>query len=882
MELALILAGPILRRVEPNLVAVWVALSEACSVKLSLWENQIEASDAEDSNLWFRSPDPGAKTIRLGDKLHIVVVTLRLPEGKTLVRDRLYSYDLEITPENQSTKQTLNSLGLLDNDPPNADADGDHTKHLALGYEPDLLPCVVLPPKELQDLKIVHGSCRDPDNDFPDGLAWLDDLLSNEKAYTSAIKRPHQLFLTGDQIYADEVPRPLLFMLDDLAKTLIGATKEQLPLADKSQLSKVSSVDADLLNFPVGHRHNLILNEAGMTTTSGESQLMSFGEFCAMYLFVWNSAVWSDFPTPEQLELPGNWETQVSALVRDAVTKRGDGEPAEFGTYDASAYARDIARLTELRRTLPKVRRALANVPTYMIFDDHEITDDWYLNQTWRDRVLGSPLGTAIIRNGMLAYALFQGWGNDPVKFEPRVGLPEKQPHEQLLDLVPQFLPAGAATGPDITPGGPASQIEDLLGLNLRNSPAIDGSFAETEPKLKWFYTVPGEKHGVLVLDCRTRRSFASRVSPPGNIGKDAQKEQIPDEPQPKDKDVWIVVSSLPVLGPPIFDELFAPLLFRVFDTLNVIGVKGEDLQANRGTKRLPGTNPDAVEAWCFDPKLFENLLSRLKAYSPVVVLSGDVHYSATNAMSYWFKKKKEDREVVKEPARLVQFISSGLKNIMPPQIRLASRSFAFAQRMIRSKIGAERLGWLKNSPSPLTLPAGANISPRLRSLLNKSPLLLPTRGWHGALTDGDPDWAWRVSPISDIRPDTDRPKMAQPASLFPDDASKKDNDIGKADVDGYHRIAERHSRQLKRLNNSRQILFASNLGVITFQKRKEKNKQHKEVEIVYAIQDLYTIQSDPEELTVRPKPLVYTRHEVPLQDVTQDLPTINPPKQIQ
>jgi len=65
------------------------------------------------------------------------------------------------------------------------------------------------------------------------------------------------------------------------------------------------------------------------------------------------------------------------------------------------------------------------------------------------------------------------------------------------------------------------------------------------------------------VLDCRTRRAFASRVSPPGNIGKDAQKEQIPDEPQPKDKDVWIVVSSLPVIGPPIFDELFAPLLFR-------------------------------------------------------------------------------------------------------------------------------------------------------------------------------------------------------------------------------------------------------------------------------------------------------------------------------
>jgi hypothetical protein len=872
MPLPLILAGPILRRVEPNLVAVWVALKDAATVKLTLWEDQIEAPEPEDITFWFRSPDPGAKTIRLGEKLHVVVVTLRLPEAKTLVRERLYSYDLEIAPDGQTTKHTLKSLGLLSNDPPNADPDGDHTKRLALGYETNRLPCVVLPPKELKDLKIVHGSCRDPDNDFPDGLAWLDDLLSNNKAYTSAIDRPHQLFLTGDQIYADEVPRPLLKMLNDAVKELFGATAEQLPLKDPSDPQKTIAVPADLVHFPVGRRGNLIKNEAGMTTTEGACHLMSFGEFCAMHLSVWSNelknALSPDaFPPPEDLPPKVDGEVKLPDAVKDAITKNNAGEVIQFLDYgshdsDAPSYDVDKARLTEFYRTLPKVRRALANVPTYMIFDDHEITDDWYLNPTWRDRVLGSPLGSAIVRNGMLAYALFQGWGNDPVKFEPRVGRTEKQPHEQLLDLATRFLPSGATTGPDIGLGKPASQIEDLLGLNLRNQIAADGSFAETEPKLKWFYTVPGAEHQVLVLDCRTRRAFASRISPPGNIGLTAQAEQIPEKPDPADRKVWIVVSSLPVLGPPIFDELFAPLLFRAFDFKN-----SGDLQRNRGTKRVPGTNPDAVEAWCFDPKLFESLLSRLKAYSPVVVLSGDVHYSATNSMSYWFKKNKEDKDVVKEPACLVQFISSGLKN----------RSFAFAQRIIRSKIGAERLGWLKNSPSPVNLPAGANISPRLRTLLGKSPLLLPTRGWHGAHTDGDPDWAWRVSPIGDIRQDKDRPKMTQPASLFPDDADKKDDDVGKTDIDGYQRIAERHSRQLKRLNNSRQILFASSLAVVTFQKRKEKNRQQKEIEIIYAIQELFTIQSDPEELTARPKPQVYTRHEVPLQDVIQDPPTINP-----
>ena len=164
-----------------------------------------EAADAKDDSLWFRSPDPGAKSVRVGEKLHLAVVTLRLPAGKTLVPERLYSYDLEIVPQGQTAKSTLKSLGLLANDPPNADPDGNNTRHLALGFEPDLLPCLVLPPKDLIQLKIAHGSCRSTDNGFQDGLPWLDDLFRRDSAYKSATARPHQFFLTGDQIYADEV-----------------------------------------------------------------------------------------------------------------------------------------------------------------------------------------------------------------------------------------------------------------------------------------------------------------------------------------------------------------------------------------------------------------------------------------------------------------------------------------------------------------------------------------------------------------------------------------------------------------------------------------------------------------------------------------------------
>ena len=49
-----------------------------------------------------------------------------------------------------------------------------------------------------------------------------------------------------------------------------------------------------------------------------------------------------------------------------------------------------------------------------MIFDDHEVADDWNLNGRWVTRVYGREWGRFIVRNGLAAYTLMQAWGNDP------------------------------------------------------------------------------------------------------------------------------------------------------------------------------------------------------------------------------------------------------------------------------------------------------------------------------------------------------------------------------------------------------------------------------------------------------------------------------------
>ena len=99
------------------------------------------------------------------------------------------------------------------------------------------------------------------------------------------------------------------------------------------------------------------------------------------------------------------------------------------------------------------------------------------------------------------------------------------------------------------------------------------------------------------------------------------------------------------------------------------------------------GTNPDAIETWAIDAPTFEHLLERLEPYQKVVLLSGDVHNSASTAMSYW-------KGAATRPARFAQFTSSGFKNVMPTMINAVDRSAAFAQQMVRANLGTERIGW--------------------------------------------------------------------------------------------------------------------------------------------------------------------------------------------
>ncbi|MFI6131832.1 alkaline phosphatase D family protein [Micromonospora sp. NPDC051141] len=60
----------------------------------------------------------------------------------------------------------------------------------------------------------------------------------------------------------------------------------------------------------------------------------------------------------------------------------------------------------------PEIRWLLSTVPSVMIFDDHEVIDDWNTSQSWRADMREQPWWAERIRSGLASYWVYQHLGN--------------------------------------------------------------------------------------------------------------------------------------------------------------------------------------------------------------------------------------------------------------------------------------------------------------------------------------------------------------------------------------------------------------------------------------------------------------------------------------
>lgn len=462
MTLKALLAGPILRRTDLTRVCIWLATSRPVRARAELFELSGDAA------LGSRIGGGDSECVQLGPRLFIHLIE-SVPDAGLLPLGRLLGYDIELFDADDRTSLRLGDLGLLGGPD-------------SIAYDGLPLPSFFCQAEGLP-LSFLHGSCRLLHGKGEDALVAAADVIGHH--VKDIASRPSALYLTGDQIYADDVGGPLVRHLSRMGRDLMGED-DDTSVPGTPALSQVDIYDRKRLS-----------DTAGLTTDTPDNHLIAFGEFAAMYLTAWNA---------------GNWPAAFQPAAEAIPSLRRI--PSLKTLLQRRKYANEARNLETARAALSAVRRLLANIPTYMIFDDHDVSDDWNLTSAWREGVHQSPTGRRLVANALAAYWAFQGWGNDPDLFDAA-----------FKDTISGFLNRRADVG--------AAAFEDTLW-----------SFD------RWCFHVPSNPPTIF-LDTRTQRDYDTPESAARLIGKAGRKatRAAVERSGHTPGEALILVSAVPVYG---------------------------------------------------------------------------------------------------------------------------------------------------------------------------------------------------------------------------------------------------------------------------------------------------------------------------------------------
>jgi hypothetical protein len=768
--LPLVLAGPIVRRVDQDSATVWLALKAPRKVTLDVYEGATEAVPTVPTLTGTRV------TARLGEHLYVVAVTARTPSGGTLRPGTIHRYALRFGADVTSPAMPVpaGAPGLFS---PGIVAADEAKARSALLYQSTsgapALPSFVTPPDHPAKLRLFHASCRKPHAGGHDALSILDEVLTTDAG--SPERRPQQLILTGDQIYADDVADGLLHICTAYGRALLGRDETfptVPPAAQKWQLRP-------------GWRQDMIEKDFHLTTTHGRSHLLRLSEFLAMYLLAWSPALWPAVP-------PIRFFTELFPKEAAAL---GDPDPTEFfGLRTKPEYKKAHERLMEyvaecdrldgFRGTLGMVRRALANTATYMMFDDHEVTDDWYISKRWVREVCDTVHGRQFLGNAMASYAVCQGWGNTPEQFADG---PAGEPGRELLT---------ALAAPDHTAAGPAEVIARRTGVPGGVDSA--GRITRAGGSLAWHYAITWPAHQLVAVDTRTQRVFrGGPTDPPSLIFSDASFTTMLEAPADQGLEkVTVLLSPCPVLGDPVIEEFAQPAVRRL--------------------QGYPGQLDQDVEAWAHDPRAFEKFIARVLGHAApgadgvrrrrVISLGGDVHYGFAARMAY------RATTPYSSPAGhvrgvLAQLTASSLKNQATGTMVLHHAGFNPVRRP-----HTRRAGWANTDGKTLFVRTDGPLGiPADLLALHESPAVLE-------LPDGNtvrspaPEWEYELTYVRHTDPDGTAPRPGGPVPVsFPATGDRR------AALAQYVQAAENHLDYMAVTGSGREIVGRNNIGEVQF-----------------------------------------------------------------
>lgn len=570
-----VLAGPILRRLEPGRLVLWLVGSAPLALSLVLAPR---AGAPRRLALDARS----CRTIRVGRHACVHLVDVVLPEP--LPQDTLIEYDLLV-----------------------AQADGkeagiaDWAPHLLHGGA--ARPNLVL--RSRSD-NILFGSCRKPHHPARDGLARADALLADH--IDQADERPAMLMLCGDQVYADDVAGPMLAAIHALVRRLglYGECLAGAVVADSEALYRHPAGYYRREELLPAFRSNEALRDRFFggsekpifTTANAHNHLVTLAEVMAMYLLAWSPLPWQ--------------------LVADAPS------PPIAPRY-ADRWRREAQALAGFCGDLPRAARLLAHVQTLMIFDDHDITDDWNLSAKWETTVYEHPFSRRIVGNALIAYMLCQGWGNRPDVFGP------------VLDDMAALAAAAAAADSTADSAGAAPRLD---------APLQDALVQRLLAFRHWEFVVRTQPT-IIVLDTRTRR-WRNRRRPGHPSGLMDWESLTELQHELLDETAAVIVSPAPMFGVKLIEVVQRVATFAGL----ALKVDAENWMAHRGAASS-----------------MLNIFRHSRTPGNYVVLSGDVHYSFAYDIEVREARGQREAGAAQGMPQIWQVTSSGIKNEFPRRL---------------------------------------------------------------------------------------------------------------------------------------------------------------------------------------------------------------------
>jgi hypothetical protein len=325
--------------------------------------------------------------------------------------------------------------------------------------------------------------------------------------------------------------------------------------------------------------------------------------------------------------------------------RRRRGEAPRSGVADFDEYT----RLYREAWSDPVVRWVLSTVPTAMIFDDHDVYDDWNTSLAWVEAMRRIPWWHERIVGGLMAYWLYQHLGNLS---------PDDLDSEPLLHAVRAADDGGGL----------------LRDFALR---------ADRETKgVRWSYARDFARSRLVVVDSRCGRVLAGERS----MVDDEEFAWLAEQTG-GDLDHLLVATSLPYLLPSSLHDLEA------WDEVVAAGRWGP--RAARVAERL--RQAADLEHWAAFGASFQRLTALLgevgsgargRAPASIVVLSGDVHHAYLAEVRY-----PPDAGV---RSAVYQAVCSPLRHPMPRLMRWVyragtSRPAARAARVLARAAGVAR-----------------------------------------------------------------------------------------------------------------------------------------------------------------------------------------------